>query len=137
MSIQRVVKIKLGEINAQWKGCYVDVQTKSFKETMTTQKEIRVIERQLSKLTRKIEKLEKKDDDESYDERVELEDKVDQMTSDLYDKLFGIAKSGFVKGQVLDDGVVRDMKVDDIEQFDMEVLKEIINKILGSISKND
>lgn len=138
-------RIDLQEIikHTDWKDTYVTVRTLSMKDIESFTREQKQVQRKQERVQRDHEKysklLEQNPDDTALREHVQkLEDEVDANEYALFDYFTQFIQSRFVSGQAYnsDTSKVEPLQAEHIRQFNMGVLQEIIQAMMGAEKKS-
>lgn len=139
--IARKIRVDLSKYDSDWGGSYMLVVTQAFHKTMEIVKIIRMLNRKLHKIDKKIEKLEKfleKNDDVIKEKEKEaLENQQVTTTEEILDKMINFIAVRFVGGFIYDTELkkLRELKKEDIGEFDREIIHDLYDKISGGLEK--
>lgn len=118
-------KISLAQFEDRWVNSFVEVRMTGMQQILNQQIAI-------GKVSKELQKLDQNDNSD------ETETKAMQLSQELIDKTIDIIRSRFVGGMVFDENTNEDrqLSIDEIGEFDNEVLKYIISQITGSVPKD-
>lgn len=107
-------RFDLSKYGEEFNGCYVD---------------LRLLDKgQLFKFTRENEKLAKESGN------IE-DDKLVDTAITIYENMYKWVADSFLGGEVMDEGVKRPMKKEDVEMFPTQIIQEMIKSIQGGLGK--
>lgn len=142
---RRKKAISLAPFSADWRKSEVVVFTKSWGETQQLRKDIQKYQREIEKSDREIKKLQSQIEKEAdqlvldglYKELDEFNSVADKLTEKMLEIQKKLIQDNFAGGKVYDDEKKTEVElvVDDIEQFDNEVITEVAQAILGASSQ--
>lgn len=145
MKYFRQKRINLTGLDSRWgDDCFILVSTQGFMQVQDNAKKFRKLSYNLEKyelkqnrLKKKLEDLGDEDFDKSIKDLDELEEKVEKASTDLFELMIQIVRTNFISGQIFDSETSsrREMKKEDIEIFDTEILQQVTNGILGNLEK--
>jgi hypothetical protein len=151
----RKKKIKLDFAGKEWKDAYliawvrgVKHQSNQLIKIAEIQTEMKRLGRRLERVDIKIDKLMEKEkvEDVSDEEFEKLEkeqdkynEKVTQMTNDMFDYSKALLKQDIIEGKVYDykASSLRDFKESDIAEMDTEMVNNIMEVITGDLGKKE
>lgn len=144
MAIRRTKRIDLRSYDATWQDSFITVTTKSYREMQDFRKVISGLEAKIVKSEREEKKLEKKIEKANSEELDALYTELDsqkalqeEQSEKLIEKLLQIISSSFVNGQIFDfdEKKQRELKKEELQDFDSEIIKALSQDIMGTSEK--
>jgi hypothetical protein len=136
MAIERIKTIDLSKFDSNWADSYIKVATRGWNDQMRIQKELSAQQRELESLDNKRAKLAALDSTpENDDALAKVNLALEGISQSIIEFVAKLIEGRFREGKIMDNGVLRDIKAEELRDLDQEVINEIGQAIAGTSPK--